>query len=605
MTWNYHMNGQKMKRFQNMHATFATGLAHTRNRGMIKFFLVFMCSSFLTFLMGQQIWIDEDYQDWADVDFSFSDPAGDGVIAGVDFQNIRMSNDSENFYIFFDTNDELNLQEDNELTLYIDTDNNAATGFGFRGIGAEIRYFLGNRNGTVHLGNNVLAIGHSDINLISLPTVSSEQFELSIRMSSTISGNTLSFGSTIRVILEDRRFGGDYAPDGNGGITYELINDAGQELPPYAIGSPPGKLRVMSYNVLNDGLFSFSRRNAIRRMIQATRPEIIGFQEIYDHTSQRVAIEMEAILPSQDGEEWYHKKVNPDIIVASRYPIIESSPIDGNGIFKIAWGNEELILVVAHLPCCNNEIQRQQEVDRIVGFIRDAATNPVSFQIENDSPIIIVGDMNLVGERSQQETLITGNIINEGIFGDDYALDWGTPMEDVKPFATGTPHSFTWLSTFSSFGAGRLDYILYSGSILELDNSFTLFTETLPQDSLQTYGLEASDALTGSDHLPCVADFSLREITGNIDQRLPFQKFRVAPNPATDYVDVQFSLEFAGTIRFLLYDIRGSILLDQASHYPSGVHHAEIDLSSVPEGAYFLDISDHHRQSVIQLQRIK
>ena len=71
------------------------------------------------------------------------------------------------------------------------------------------------------------------------------------------------------------------------------------------------------------------------------------------------------------------------------------------------------------------------------------------------------------------------------------------------------PFSYTWYNEGSNFSPGRLDYIIYSGSNLLLQNSYSLFTPSLPLDSLIAFNLLADDAVVASDHLPIIADFEL------------------------------------------------------------------------------------------------
>ncbi len=74
--------------------------------------------------------------------------------------------------------------------------------------------------------------------------------------------------------------------------------------------------------------------------------------------------------------------------------------------------------------------------------------------------------------------------------------------------------SFTWYDENNPFSPGRLDYIVYSGSVMELVNSYSLFTLGLSQNELGEHALESRDAVNASDHLPLVADFKFRDITG-------------------------------------------------------------------------------------------
>ena len=73
---------------------------------------------------------------------------------------------------------------------------------------------------------------------------------------------------------------------------------------------------------------------------------------------------------------------------------------------------------------------------------------------------------------------------------------------------TGTHDVYTWRDARSSFSPGKLDYIVYSDSVLELRNAFSLETTLLSTEDLKRYGLRPMDTLDASDHLPVVADFT-------------------------------------------------------------------------------------------------
>ena len=56
---------------------------------------------------------------------------------------------------------------------------------------------------------------------------------------------------------------------------------------------------------------------------------------------------------------------------------------------------------------------------------------------------------------------------------------------------------------------GKLDYIIYSDSVIKPGNHFVLFTPEMSADSLAHYGLKSRDVVQASDHLPVLGDFIL------------------------------------------------------------------------------------------------
>jgi hypothetical protein len=69
--------------------------------------------------------------------------------------------------------------------------------------------------------------------------------------------------------------------------------------------------------------------------------------------------------------------------------------------------------------------------------------------------------------------------------------------------------TFTWYGQRESFWPGRLDFIIYSDAVVDIGNSFVLFTPAMSEEVLERYRLERWDATTASDHLPVVGDLIL------------------------------------------------------------------------------------------------
>lgn len=565
---------------------------------------IIYCVLLTTILQAQsnRILLDENYSDWQDVPVAYSDPSGDNGSSSIDFGDLWIGNDDAFLFLRLEMGDEINLQDDNEITVYIDTDNNAATGNPNNGIGAELIYNFGDRSGNIYVGNNSTEIGHEDIRLFTSPTVTSEEFEIAISRNLNFFGQNLYAGNSIKVLVKNNvNNNTDILPDGSGGVSYTFDNSNSESLPPYTISqSPEAQVRILSYNVLFDNLFENNLQDEYNRIISSLNPDIIGFQEIYDYSGSQTASKVESFLPSGNNEQWYHGKIQPDIIAISRFPILSGFPIgtsindnEGNGAFLIDLDpntGTKLLFVVAHTPCCDNNFDRQREIDAIMAFIRKAkdGTGPVT--LSPNDPIVIVGDMNLVGDRQQQTTLITGDIANENFYGPDFDPDWdGTAMDDAKPLATNLPLSMTWYKASSSFSPGRLDYMLYSGSVMDLKNSFVLFTPELTQDQLNEFNLNSNDVTQASDHLPVVGDFDFTGFTiaiADVDKSNP-NVLKITPNPFKTKSVLQFELSQKSTIRIDLFDFNGNrvdLLLNE--QLMAGMHEVLIDGSNLASGVY-------------------
>jgi len=423
-------------------------------------------------LSQNRILIDGIFDDWDELPVIYSDAKGDGGFSGVDFGQLQIYNDEQYLFFLLETGTEINLQDLNDVTIYLDTDDNTNTGFSVNGIGAELAYNFGNRSGSFYGAGNSFEIFHNDVNLITAPTVTSKQFEISIKRDITLLGFRVFQNDDIKIVFKDDSVNGDLLPAPNEALLYTFTSNNLEPLPGYSIQKlHDSDLRIVSYNVLFNGLFDQSRISAFTRIFQAIQPDIIGFQEIYDFTSEQVANQMESILPSTNNQQWHHAKEGPDCHAISRYPIVGSALIagnnqdGGNGAFFINVPNieEEILLIVAHPPCCANNVERQIEVDLIMEFLREAKNGNGPMPIEAGTPIIILGDMNLVGDYRQLETLLSGDIYDESTYGPDFNPDWnGNNLLDSNLYVTGAPFSYTWYNEGSSFSPGKLDYIIYS-----------------------------------------------------------------------------------------------------------------------------------------------
>lgn len=476
---------------------------------MKSFLTVFLYILSFGILFSQQIILDERYDDWNISAETYNDTVGDGGRSGIDFSDIRITNDDRFLYLYFDVGHEINLQEDNDIVLYIDMDNNHFTGYRTSGIGAEIVYYPGKRSGFLYSGNSNFVVNHSTIGFVSSPTVTSDRFEIALKRNFVFNNQLYDMAGTIKIRIEDEASNGDKVPDFDGGLTYTMQDIRFEPQPLDLNKKSENDLRIVSYNVLNDKIFNNSSRQYYDRIFKATNPDILGFCEIYDHSSQQTATLMETFLPSENGQTWYHSGVNPDIRVVSRYPIIRNQAIDGNGAFLIDLGIKKLVFIIAHLPCCNNEVARQREVDNIMAFVRGVRYGISNFSVPPDSPIVIAGDMNFVGLNRQPYTMLSGDIFDNNSFGPDFNPDWNeTSLNDAKPLTTGLPMTFTWNSS-SSYSAGRLDYVFYTGSVMNITNRYVLWTEGMSNQDLNRFNLKAQDITRASDHCPVVVDFDL------------------------------------------------------------------------------------------------
>ena len=530
---------------------------------MIRFSTIFVFLYFTftvhPFVDAQQIMLDDSFADWqGNAITAFKDISGDGNTSGIDFTDVKISNDDAFLYVYFDLKKEINLQQNNFVALYVDIDNHVSTGLNISGIGADLVYYFGPRNGKHFYGNQSISVFHNDIGLISSPTVTSHQFEVGIKRNFSTGLGTGKMGDKIRILLTDENVAGDKAPDISGGYIYMMDNNRKFTPGPFMIQKEKKEyLRILSYNVLRDRMFLPQVASAYERVFKAINPDIIGFCEIYDNTSAQTAAFVENILPSSGSQKWHHAALSPDIRLVSRYPILQSKSLDGNGAFLLDLGYSKLVYIVAHLPCCENDLQRQQEVDNIMSFVRAIRFGISPFQVPQNTPIIISGDMNFVGQRRQPQTFMTGDIVDNGRYGPDFQPDWDdSDLKDATPLTSNTSSAFTWYNGQGTYSAGRLDYFFYTNSVMDLKNSFALWTPSMTNAQLVSSGLRKGDVEDCSDHLPVVCDFLVKTNVSSV------QNSDSDPDAyiTWDGEHIKVSSRKAG--RLQLYDMSGKMIFD-------------------------------------------
>lgn len=278
-------------------------------------------------------------------------------------------------------------------------------------------------------------------------------------------------------------------------------------------------LRVVSYNVLSDSIFeNQTSTDSFARVVTALQPDVLNLQEIYDYSDTDVANLMDTILPLPNNANWYAYDRFDNVIV-SKYPIIQSGPIALGGASALidlpnATYAKDLLVFNDHWRCCDNESARQNEADQTVRDLDNFRNGNGIYHIANETPFVVLGDLNIVSSGQPLDTVITGNIIDEFNYGPDSPPDWdGTSITDSNPVHNGTgSDDWTWRDDSSQFAPGTLDYILYSDSILTTANKYVLNTTIMTSSELSASGLQANDVVVDPmdgffDHLPLVVDF--------------------------------------------------------------------------------------------------
>jgi len=165
-----------------------------------------------------------------------------------------------------------------------------------------------------------------------------------------------------------------------------------------------------------------------------------------------------------------------------------------------------------HPPCCTGgdpdaDMKRQQVADAVAAFMRDTRADGGPLDAPAETPIVVLGDMNFVGDAQQPQTMVTGAIQNTSVFGFSGSTNQtAVPLIDVNPSQTGSPVHTTWENPGSSFPPGRLDYAYLSRNAAPALNAYVLNTRYLPDSVRAATNLKPGDTAVASDHLPIVVD---------------------------------------------------------------------------------------------------
>ena len=566
-----------------------------------------MFGRFITLLLyltclraAHPIVIDGLFDDWQEVPVTITDPEGDYNYD--DWAELKITNDDD--FIFFKISlhsEETLLQDWNNFYLYIDADRDSLTGHPFRGLGAELAWHFGYRTGQYFEQDGIIDLWQNDITLRQAPTVTSTEFEIAIARGSFV----FSDPDSIAVIFSSFYDTGDYMPDSWGGVVYQLDTTVVGPAEPILLEKTG--TRLVTYNTLYTGILEPDRQPKFQRIIQALDPDIIALQE---HSEWN---EIGDIISSWFPEDtWYQGYTFRDLVVLSKYPIINQANLISSERTMCALLqtddpiNPYLLILNSHFSCCDNDDDRQEQVDELVQVLREWRLNDNGpFDLPEGTPMFHVGDFNFVGYREQIETVTAGNIQDEGNYGSDFPLDWdGTAITDLFSRQTHKRMAYTWRSDGSSFNPGKLDYVLYTDSNLSILNHFVLNTLAMPDSILNEWELEAEDTNEASDHLPRIVDFMVTDlgITGELDLPQQYILSHPYPNPFNPQVMIPITLAREAHIQLRIYDIHGRLVISIADDVlPAGKKLFSWDGSQYPSGVYIVRCQAGH---VMQTEKI-
>ncbi len=290
----------------------------------------------------------------------------------------------------------------------------------------------------------------------------------------------------------------------------------------------PLDVRIVSYNVEGNFISNASRDAAFARVLQALSPDIIVFQEIDSDTAElMIPGRLDSVLPYGAGDWEIHGGQETVIrtVIASRYPLtmqmedtIPFSATRGVTLALVDLPNDtypvDVYLLGVHLKCCNSQGNeddlRQRSADAIASWMGDARMPGGNISLSPDTPMIALGDFNLVGGPGPENTLLTGDIFDNATFGPDVTGDWDNSfVTDLTPLDPFTLDPDTWPSNANP--SSRLDRFFYTDSVVIPGANFVFNTLNMNGSQLAAAGVQSNDTTPNvtADHLPIVMDLRL------------------------------------------------------------------------------------------------
>ncbi len=439
------------------------------------------------------------FDDWGEVSFIVEDPKGDAGPSGIELTTLGIADDGDQLYLDLDVGTEIELDWGHGLSLYLRCDEGER----------EIRWDPGLRSGLQTEGAQEMELYFTDIGFIAAPVTTATRFEITLDLEALSIHLGDCARDLLRLRLEDRAVEGDALPDA-GWVHYPLSVGAVPAPAMPSLERVPGTLRIVTWNILWGGLGDPELIPQFRRVFQALNPDVIALQEIYEHD------EAHQLVLDWFPEEWWEYAGFGNAVTLSRFPRNwgwpgSYDPLDGR--FTVA-GFETpdagmFVVFNAHLSFGDQDAERQWEADSFIAYLRDLQTPGGLVDMPEGTPFILVGDLNLVGDRAQLDTLLTGAIHDTETFGPPHAPDWdGSPLQDRFALHAGRDAAWTWRSWGGGYWPGKLDYTILPDSVVSVANEFVLDTTILSDDVLEELGLERHDT-EASDHLPVVVDLIL------------------------------------------------------------------------------------------------
>ena len=355
--------------------------------------------------------LDGALDDWPDDALYVEDRRGDphkpghGDLPGRDLVALYAQVDAMALRVGIGFSSIENGDTERGLLLLIDADRDASTGYQRKGLGCELVWDIGLREGTVYLDDfsGPLQGGpelREFLGILVAPTVTADAVELWLPRGD----HELFADRAFHLAIHDER-SDDRAPE-NGSFTLVWPDeDAPLDAIPLT-RHPDADLRVAAYNVEHDGLFEtddVARQAALRRVLGAIDADVWIFCEVWDHDALQTRDRLGELL-QRDLSDWAAVRRDEGNVILSRHPVKDSwevidhvestNPRDRHRLTAalVATPTRDALIVANHWRCCDADAKRQFEAEGMVRFLRDAFAPGGRLDLPAGTPVVLGGD---------------------------------------------------------------------------------------------------------------------------------------------------------------------------------------------------------------------
>lgn len=500
--------------------------------------LVWGCSSAEP--ASEPVLLDGLFDEWSAAATILDDPP-DAPDAEVDILSVQGLDDPAWLYLALDVGNEVSLQAlPGTVSLLFDVDGDRGTGWEVNDMaGVDLVVDLSQTRRPLYEGRGagfaVATLDHFGtrremerygLGLMAAPTWSAPRFELRLSRLPTTGFSGMGDHLRLKVVYAEHATVLDETAVG----TYSFRTRPERLDPPARVRIPSpssGAIRVAQWNVASTALRS--RGTGMARMLAAVEPDVILLDEVLGSTSrdsiaaffdrgplsglgpwafvlgetggrQRalVAARGRTIRPTTSMTGLPYGEGSVSRVTAGDIDSEAVATLQAAGISAAAaWvdvGAAEALFVAVDLTAGGWAGSAEDRIRTLeASTIRDHVAREID-GATGRSPVVIGGDMNMVGSRRPLFALV------DALDGD------GSDLVPADAQRLGERTYATWRNPRNPFYPGRLDFVLIPDALVSVVDAFVFTTEDLDEETLTELGLERGLAASLSDHLMVVTD---------------------------------------------------------------------------------------------------